>query len=69
MLQTVQNAAARLIKGAQRYDHITPVLRTSSQAAQRYDHITLDYGRPHWQRSDKTRKDQPEQYWSRGERQ
>jgi len=25
-LQSVQNAAARLVSGAQRYDHITPVL-------------------------------------------
>jgi len=26
-LQSVQNAAARLVSGAQRYDHITPVLQ------------------------------------------
>ena len=27
MLQSVQNAAARLVSGASRYDHITPVLQ------------------------------------------
>ena len=26
-LQSVQNAAVRLVSGAQRYDHITPVLQ------------------------------------------
>ena len=26
-LQSVQNAAARLVSGARRYDHITPVLQ------------------------------------------
>ena len=42
-LQAIQNATARLVSGARRSDHITPVLRHT-----RLDHMTLLLRELHW---------------------